>query len=468
MKRLKVIKIILVILAVSAFGYGLLSLGHTNAFAQDQKPTPVSQPTTEPTSEPTSKPDPPAPDPTQAPDKPQPKPTQAPDPSVEPTAEPTPIPEKPTVAPTKPVVDATPTPASPEKPVSKPTPTPAPLPGGPESPGPGKAPPEPTPLPEPGESAPVSSEPPADGNEDGNEGGDEEKAQDALVVSVHVFDDRDKDGVRGVPVLLDGVVIGATDTDGRFALPLDEQANDRATLSIDPPSGWRWDGAPVDIPDVLATGRADFPLTREASSERSVSRDTGASPSLTTTLALLIALTFVGVGSLVQAGSARSLAVAYRRQMAQSLEWQQDEIIEQRRREAEQALRDTGDWRGILRQVLVDALPEIGAGDVSAEVGNTWLAPVDVGVSPARFAVARQAGEADGDKRYTFTTSPRISLINRWRKRVITLDAALSPSVRVEVEAVWRYLLQKREVDAVAVLPRRAEWYLVIERHWLK
>lgn len=470
MKRLKVIKIILVILAVFAFGYGLLGLDYSSVYAQDQKPTPVSQPTAEPTSEPTSKPDPPAPDPTQAPDKPGPKPTQAPEPSVEPTAEPTLIPEKPTVAPTKPVVDATPTPLAPDKPDAKPTPTSsAPLPGGPESPGPGKAPPEPTPLPGPGESAPVSPEPPVDGNVDGNESGDEERVQqDALVVSVHVFDDLGGDGLRGVPVLLDGVVIGATDADGRFALSLDEQVNDRATLSIAPPTGWQWDGAPVDMPDVLASGRADFPLTQEASNERSLPGGAGASPSLTTTLALLIALTFVGIGSLAQAGGARALTAAYRRQMAQSLEWQQDEIIEQRRTEAEQVLRDTGDWRGVLRQVLVDALPEVGAGDASVEIGDTWLAVVDVGISPARFAVARQTGEEGSDKRYTFTTSPRIPLINRWRERAISLDAALSPSVRVEVEAVWRYLLQKREVDAVAVLPRRAEWYLVIERSWLK
>ena len=68
-------------------------------------------------------------------------------------------------------------------------------------------------------------------------------------------------------------------------------------------------------------------------------------------------------------------------------------------------------------------------------------------------------------RRYTFTVAPD-TVRQRWtlgRDRAVSLDASLSPTVRVEVQAVWEHLAQQRHLD-LRTLPRRAEWYLVERR----
>ena len=46
---------------------------------------------------------------------------------------------------------------------------------------------------------------------------------------------------------------------------------------------------------------------------------------------------------------------------------------------------------------------------------------------------------------------------------IVPLDASLTPTARVEVEAVWRHVAEKRGLEPSA-LPRQAEWYLVVRR----
>ena len=69
-------------------------------------------------------------------------------------------------------------------------------------------------------------------------------------VTGRVFDDRNGNGVQdrgeqgvaGVPLVLDGQVVGATDEQGQFSLFLAG-----VELTILTPSGWAWAGDPVDV-----------------------------------------------------------------------------------------------------------------------------------------------------------------------------------------------------------------------------
>jgi hypothetical protein len=105
-----------------------------------------------------------------------------------------------------------------------------------------------------------------------------------------------------------------------------------------------------------------------------------------------------------------------------------------------------------LAQVIADAVPE---------ADTTWLTVAEVSCSPApRLDVIGQDG-----RQYVFTVAPG-TVHQRWtlgRDRAVSLDASLSPMVRVEVQAVWEHLAQQRNLDS-RTLPRRAELYLVERR----
>jgi hypothetical protein len=110
----------------------------------------------------------------------------------------------------------------------------------------------------------------------------------------------------------------------------------------------------------------------------------------------------------------------------------------------------------VLDQLLADALPETGA-----HVEPDGL--LDVNVAPApRFNVAGSDGCV-----YLFTTSPdalrKVKLLDR-KSGEIPLDATLHPAARVEVQEVWDHLSAKRLGDQGFVLPRQAEWFLVVRQ----
>lgn len=150
----------------------------------------------------------------------------------------------------------------------------------------------------------------------------------------------------------------------------------------------------------------------------------------------------------------RRLTRTYRRQKSLELEQLQEEVVGRRMQEVR---RDIGagpeGWRKVLNQVLADAL------DTGHRIGPAGLLNLSVEPVP-RFAVAGKDGWE-----YLFTTSPeavrKVGLMGR-REKAVPLDGSLHPAVRAEVQAVWDHLAAQRLRGEVPVLPRQAEWFLVV------
>jgi hypothetical protein len=281
------------------------------------------------------------------------------------------------------------------------------------------------------------------------------------VISGQVFDDQDGDGVQGpdepgvagIAVALDDQVVGATDTSGRFTIEL--PGGRRALLSIIPPDGWRWVGEPVSTDDILEGGIVI------SLSLRRVDLSAPIPPAATVTggvlmVVLIAVIAFNGFAWLTQAAAFGRLQQTYRRHKTQELEQLQAGEIARRRTEVEALLARPDGWRTVIGQLLADALPETGAGVAQAEV-------LELSASPApRFTVAASAHS------YLFTTSPQalrqVNIVKR-RERPVPLDAALHPAARAEIQAVWEHLADQllRDADTV-LLPRQAEWFLIVRK----
>jgi hypothetical protein len=173
---------------------------------------------------------------------------------------------------------------------------------------------------------------------------------------------------------------------------------------------------------------------------------------------LLLALPALGAGGVLGlvsvARAVRSLEHTYRRQKSLELEQMQAQAVAQRRAEVEGLLAREGGWRLVLNQVLADALPE-----ARTRIGQEGV--LDLNFAPApRFTVAGVDGRT-----YLFTIAPdllrRAGMLKR-REQVVVLDAALSPAVRQEVQAVWDHLASQRLREQAPVLPRQAEWFLIV------
>ncbi len=172
---------------------------------------------------------------------------------------------------------------------------------------------------------------------------------------------------------------------------------------------------------------------------------------------LLAAMAFDSVTGLALIAAIRSLTRIYRRQKALEMELRQQRVIVERQAEVQTLLATTDGWQQVLQQIVADALPD--AATNTTDAATEWLTVTDVAASPApSLSVARQ--DESGES-YTFTVSPRRRRWTLRRERVIPLDAALFPTARVEIQAVWEYLAKRRELDT-RTLPRRAEWYVVV------
>lgn len=152
----------------------------------------------------------------------------------------------------------------------------------------------------------------------------------------------------------------------------------------------------------------------------------------------------------------RKLEKTYRRQKALELEQLEAQAVARRQEEVKGLLAQTGGWQRVLDQLLADALPETGACVEPDGLLDVNAAPVP------RFNVAGKDGSV-----YLFTTAPdalrKVKLLDR-RDGDIPLDATLHPAARVEAQAVWDHLSAKRLGDQGLVLPRQAEWFLVVRQ----
>ena len=276
------------------------------------------------------------------------------------------------------------------------------------------------------------------------------------MVTGQVFDDEDGDGERdagekgvaGVPIVLDGQVVGTTDAEGYFSVPL--PGSSKALLAIVPPEGWQWKGEPLDVEEA---DEVAIPLRRQKDPTLAPITTAATVTGGVAIAALLAGLTFNGFASLTQAASMRSLGKTYRRQKAQEMEYHQYNMVVQRQEELTEILAQTGGWQEVLRQVITDASPDVSTG---------WLTLASIAGSPVpHFVVFGDEHE------YVFTVSPDAmrSRAQRLfqRDQVVPLDASLSPSVRVEVQSVWRCLAEQQSLDAGG-LPRQAEWFLIVRR----
>ena len=150
----------------------------------------------------------------------------------------------------------------------------------------------------------------------------------------------------------------------------------------------------------------------------------------------------------------RRLERTYRRQKSLELEQLQAQVVERRMQEVRRELAANEGWRKVLNQVLADALK-----DTSARVGSVGILSLTTEPAPA-FTVAGEDG-----REYLFTTAPealeKVGWIGR-RTPVVPLDASLHPAARAEVQAVWDRLAEQRLRGEIPVLPRQAEWFLVV------
>ena len=171
----------------------------------------------------------------------------------------------------------------------------------------------------------------------------------------------------------------------------------------------------------------------------------------------LVALgVFNGLGLLAQAAAFRSLSRTYRRHKSLELEQLQAQVVAQRKAEVQRWLAEDR-WQPVLNQLLADAL----AG--TAFVGAEGILALTADPAP-RFAVAGPAAGVE----YVFTTQPqeRERFWKRLRRQesLVPLDAALHPAARVEMQAVWEHLAEKRLRDEAPASPRQAEWFLIVHR----
>jgi hypothetical protein len=153
---------------------------------------------------------------------------------------------------------------------------------------------------------------------------------------------------------------------------------------------------------------------------------------------------------------------SYRRQKTLQLEQLQAQLVVRRDAELRKLLGENEAWRGVVQQLLADAFPGQAVAEPAAA---SWLTLMSVADRPPQFLVGRQdeAGET-----FLFTTAREEAGAGRssWLRNllrlnpVVPLDASLSSTARVEVEAVWRHLAQRRGLEPAA-LPRQAEWYLI-------
>jgi hypothetical protein len=271
-----------------------------------------------------------------------------------------------------------------------------------------------------------------------------------------VFDDKDGDGERdigekgvsGVPIVLDDHVVGVTDAEGYFSVPL--PGSGKVLLAIVPPEGWQWKGKPLGVEEA---DEVAIPLCRQEDPAPGPITTAATVTGGVAIAALLAVLAFNGFASLTQAASMRSLERTYRRQKAQEMEYHQYNMVVQRQEELTEILAQTGGWQEVLKQVITDASPDVSTG---------WLTLISIAASPVPHFVVF------GDEReYVFTVSPN-AVCSRTRRlfqrdQVVLLDASLSPAVRVEVQAVWHCLAAQQSLD-IGVLPRQAEWFLVVRR----
>lgn len=279
-------------------------------------------------------------------------------------------------------------------------------------------------------------------------------------IAGRVFDDRNgngkqdanEPGVAGVPVVINGQVVAATDSGGRFTVPVIAGAS----LSVVPPAGWQWLGNPLpaDTP-----GNASIPLHQVETPAAQVAAVTGGVASGLVVIVLAGLLLFNGFTSLSQAAAVRSLEKTYRRQKSQELELRMARELAEHRARLEQRLQaDLDAWREMLAQLLAD---------VGLSTSSGYMQEISASPCP-HFSVPGSDG-----KLYVFATDPDQPNGRRWqdrlfrRDRVIPLDASLSHFARIDAQVLWDHLVKTHpEVYGATahppVLSSDTTWYLII------
>lgn len=334
-------------------------------------------------------------------------------------------------------------------------PTPTPTPEKSSSPTPTKLPSPPTPTPEPPTPTATDTPRPRPSN---TPTPDVPTPTPTLtptpVIAGRVFDDRDGDGVQdlgepgiaAVPVTVDGMFVGTTNSNGWFVAPI---ARGKGLLAIVPPHGWQWDGDPLPVAGSETTlgNVVSFAMRREET-EPAASAVAGKSTIIVIGVGILVALVFDGIATLVQASVARAgnrraakigLAQldAMREQLEQKVSVRLDEVVG---RLGRFALEATGSRAGIDQVIDVVSRPH-----------------------PAMTALGQDLA------RYVFTTAPRHSAgellgDNPRLAQSYPIDASTSGlTAATELAAIWTLLAEERGTKPEElVLPRSTCWYLHI------
>ena len=275
-----------------------------------------------------------------------------------------------------------------------------------------------------------------------------------------VFDDQDGDGIHdsnepgvaGVPVMLDDQVVGVTDANGLFSLP----GGRKALLSIVPPAGWQWRGAPLPCEDVLAVGHVAIAIQRLEEQEPAADEQAATRAATFTTgvaaVALLVVFAFDGIATLLQtrairAGNRRAAEIdlarldALREQLERQVEVQPDEVVA---RLGRFALEATGERAGIDQVIRIVSRPVPAVVALGRDFANYVFT-----TAPPKVA-RRDKGGLLGD-------NPR-------RTPDYPIDASTSGlTAATELAAIWTLLASEQGIrPEERVLPRSARWYLYV------
>jgi hypothetical protein len=162
----------------------------------------------------------------------------------------------------------------------------------------------------------------------------------------------------------------------------------------------------------------------------------------------------IGLALLSVSRAIRHLERTYRRQKALELEQLQAQTLSRRRDKLRNLFARPKGWKEVVQQLLVDAQVLN-----PAEAASALHDRVRVSAAPPHFVVGTATGH------YLFTTALD-QAHGEWDRvirggEVVSLDAALSPTARVEAQALWEHFARDGGLQASA-LPRDSAWHLAV------
>jgi len=275
-------------------------------------------------------------------------------------------------------------------------------------------------------------------------------AEEGRLLTGRVCEDLNRDGrcqdgepgVEGITLWSeDGQSVAVSDGRGEFVIRLRDTDE---YLRVIAPSGYRSAGKVLARPNAEVAVERLIAAASENAGALTLANLAGFAP-LYGLLAALIGAVLVGN---LQLGGAIS---ALRRQQRQAANWSAQAEAQRQRTLIEQRLAEVGP-NAFAAQLVSDVLRE----SLGTELFVVGLSP-----SPAPHIIFEGAG-----RRLVFTVNPgalkRAKLIGRW---AISMPLAEGGALaNLEAQLLWEQMVARAALAERPVVPRNAEWYLVVDR----